>query len=438
MGAPLYLPRLRADQWSIVSHPAKIKTVAMGRRWGKTVMSGATALAAASQGGKVAWIVPTYRNGRPLWRWAEAVTGPLRRRRLVAVNKTERTIEFPRGGFLGIFSADNDTAIRGNWFNLAILEEAARIAEQTWVDVVQPTLADANGDAILISTPHGRNWFFHEWERGIATMNAEAASWRAPSTDNPNPQIQRAAALARERVPDNTYRQEWMAEFVEDATQSFSREWFAQRRFDPTDQRHQNACVARWISWDTAFKDKNSAAYSSAVVGDLTPDYRLFIREVWRDRVTFPNLVAQIERLANKYGMDFTRGARRLQGVIIEDRASGISAYQTLTETTEDWLRPLIIPFEPRGSKEQRAELAAVWCKAGCVWLPEPSPAVPWLLPFEEEFFNFPDSPFKDQVDAFTQLILYVSQYLNAGREARARAAAQMTATADAALGVHA
>ncbi|HET8907370.1 MAG TPA: hypothetical protein VFN11_10445, partial [Ktedonobacterales bacterium] len=36
------------------------------------------------------------------------------------------------------------------------------------------------------------------------------------TSDNPNPRIKRAATLAQEQVSDRTYRQEWMAEFIDD------------------------------------------------------------------------------------------------------------------------------------------------------------------------------------------------------------------------------
>lgn len=225
MGVAFYLPQLRPDQWRIVAHPAKVKVVCMGRRWGKTIMSGAVALSAASQGAKVMWMVPTYKNARPIWRWSEAATAPLVRRKRATTNKTERTIDFhDAGGFLGIYSADNDIAARGDWFNLAILDEASRIPESTWTDVVQPALADADGDAILPSTPQGQNWYWREWVRGLEAMKAgssEIAGFRAPTSDNPNPRIQRAAELAKQRVSERTYRQEWLAEFLEDGNGVF-------------------------------------------------------------------------------------------------------------------------------------------------------------------------------------------------------------------------
>jgi hypothetical protein len=100
-------------------------------------------------------------------------------------------------------------------FDVVIIDEAARIPEEAWTDAIQPTLADRNGCALLISTPKGKNWFYREWMRG-ATHNAEYASFTAPTSDNPNPFIKQAFERARLAVSDRTFRQEWMAEFIED------------------------------------------------------------------------------------------------------------------------------------------------------------------------------------------------------------------------------
>jgi Terminase large subunit, T4likevirus-type, N-terminal len=154
-----------------------------------------------------------------LWRTAESAVGPLKSWGVV-VNRAERTIEFPGGGYLGIYSMDSPDSIRGEAFHLVIIDEAAMIAEEAWTDAIQPTLADYGGQAILISTPKGRNWFFREYSRGLAG-DAGCESWRAPSADNPNPNIQNAAREARDRVPDRTYRQEWLAEFVEHTGEVF-------------------------------------------------------------------------------------------------------------------------------------------------------------------------------------------------------------------------
>lgn len=177
------------------------------------MLGGVLTMNVVRQHGRAAWIVPSYKNGRSLWRWAQSIASPMRR--YFDISKAERTISTHRGGFFGIYSADNADAIRGEWFHLVVLDEAARIAVEDWTDAIQPTLADADGDAILISTPKGSNWFWQEWQKGRA-RNERIASWRAPTRANPNPRIQKAAELAKTRVPDRTYRQEWLAEFVAD------------------------------------------------------------------------------------------------------------------------------------------------------------------------------------------------------------------------------
>lgn len=217
----LWLPALRSDQKRIVEELARRQVVvlAMGRRWGKTVLGGVLSLASAASGARVAWVVPAYKNGRPLWRWAEGLSRPLVISGDAQINRSERTIEFPAaGGFLGIYSTDDQgDAMRGESFHLVIMDEAAKSPEMAWTDAIQPTLADYSGRALLISTPRGRNWFWREYERGQDASQDLMRSFTAPSSDNPNPQIQRAARLAQERVSERTYQQEWLAQFVDDA-----------------------------------------------------------------------------------------------------------------------------------------------------------------------------------------------------------------------------
>jgi hypothetical protein len=149
-----------------------------------------------------------------LWRQVERALAPFRKYGLT-INRADRIIEFPRGGGITIYSMDNPDSIRGEAFHLAILDEAAMIAEAAWTDAIQPTLADFSGKAILISTPKGQNWFHREYLRGLDPASETHKSWRAPSSANPNERIQRAAVMAKELVSDQTYRQEWLAEFIE-------------------------------------------------------------------------------------------------------------------------------------------------------------------------------------------------------------------------------
>lgn len=217
----LALPRFRRDQWEIASHPARVKVVACGRRWGKTTLDYATSLAVAAHGGKAAYVVPFYKNGRSLWRQCEKSLAGLVRQKLVEVNRSERTVAFKNGGFFGVYSAENQDAIRGEAFHLVVVDEAPYVSESAWTDAIMPTLADFGGTAILTGTPRGQNWFFREFEIGRSRMNAEQASWNAPSSANPNPRIKQAFETARLRISERSFRQEWLAEFVTDGGEVF-------------------------------------------------------------------------------------------------------------------------------------------------------------------------------------------------------------------------
>jgi len=172
-------------------------------------MAGSVAMAVAYNGGSVAWVVPTYRNARPLWRFVEqhaATVADLRR--------AEMTAQFDKG-HLTIYTADNDVGMRGEAFDLVICDEAAQYRHETWTDVIMPTLADRNGRTMLISTPKGKNWYWQEFMRGY-NKERGYASFNAPTSANPSPMIRAAYQAAKTRVSQRTFLQEWDAQFVDD------------------------------------------------------------------------------------------------------------------------------------------------------------------------------------------------------------------------------
>jgi predicted phage terminase large subunit-like protein len=216
-------------------------------------------------------------------------------------------------------------------------------------------------------------------------------------------------------TPENIWEGTYQGNPTPPAGTIFRREWWrGQNRFDISDQSLVHSCIARWISWDTGLKDDDTNAYTAAVIGELWRDYRLAIRQVWRGRLQFPDLPDKIASLGKNYNRD-----GKLRGIIIEDKASGTSAYQTLTATADAKIKPLLIAFMPQGDKPVRAQQAAVHCKNGSVLLPYPDQSIDWLLDFEDELFDFPGSAFKDQVDALSQLVLFTENLLASGYEMR-------------------
>ncbi len=195
----------------------------------------------------------------------------------------------------------------------------------------------------------------------------------------------------------------------------FKRSMFQDWRYDAESRNAASQVVARFQAWDTAAKAGDSNARSAGVVGELMSDYRLFIREVSADRLEFPALLPAISQLARRHNDG------KLRAIVIEDKSSGTSAYQTLRSGAgaDAWLSDLLVAFQPVGDKITRANQAAVWCENGSVCLPHPSESVPWLADFEDELFSFPGSDLADQVDAFSMLIIYCENLLAEGLRAR-------------------
>lgn len=187
----------------------------------------------------------------------------------------------------------------------------------------------------------------------------------------------------------------------------FKKKWFL-NRMENTD------IVERWISADTAESVNASADPNAIVVGELDSNYRLFIREVSNKRLEFPDLQAEIERLANKYKYNLT-------GIIIESKSSGISLQQSIQRTSPEWMRNMIYPFVPKGGKVQKFYQAAVWCEKDCIILPPHNQNFSWLKEFEDELFTVDNSKHDDQADAFSQLIIFLENYIADGFRERDR-----------------
>jgi predicted phage terminase large subunit-like protein len=212
----------------------------------------------------------------------------------------------------------------------------------------------------------------------------------------------------RDSTPDLVWSATYQGRPVAPGGYSFKREWWQSRsRFDLGAHRD---VVARYLSADTAMKAKETSDYFGCVIGELTADYRLFVTWAVAEKFEFPDLLAYITTIATEQNWD-----GRLRGVIIEDKASGTSALQTLQRSADEWLKPLLIPFVPTTDKQTRYQQASVWCKNGCVWLPHKDHDLLWLADFEDQLFSVPQSAHDDMADAFAQMILYLELLLEDG-----------------------
>lgn len=191
--------------------------------------------------------------------------------------------------------------------------------------------------------------------------------------------------------------------------------WDGVNRYDPADQRWYSQTIARWLFWDTALKDKQQNDTTALIVFELLPDYRILLRHAWWNRLQFPQLSSTIEEETVRWMFD-----EKLRDTVIEDKASGISAIQTLEQGASPEVAQKIKAFNPGSvSKSARMRQASLWCDRGCVLLPTPHESVPWLFDFEDMLYKLPAAKIDDPGDAFSMGILYLENLLADGWKAR-------------------
>lgn len=237
----LELPHLHAGQREIWDHPARFKVMACGRRWGKSRLGSLLCLAIASKGGRTWWVGPTYPVASIGWRMIRRIAVQIPG---VQIRESERMIVMPGGGTVQVKSADNPDSLRGEGLNFVVIDECAFVKEDAWTDALRPALADRKGGALFISTPKGHNWFWRLWHN--ATGN-EWKAWKFSSYDNPFLDGKEIDA-ARSQLPERTFSQEFLAEFVEDGGGVFRRVTEAATAEPQTSRRGDSLYVAG-VDW---------------------------------------------------------------------------------------------------------------------------------------------------------------------------------------------
>ena len=198
----------------------RFRAVCCGRRWGKTRFAAAELLdTAAERGGLYAWIAPTYYIAERGENAVKLIGGDMVQLR--GQNPVRAT--FTGGGPVSevrFLSADNPDTILGDGFDGVIVDEAARIERSVWEMNIRPALADKQGWAVLISTPRARNWFFDFHTRGRDPLETLYQSYSFTSLDNPYfPREEWDEA--KRTTPEDVFRQEYEAEFLEDSAGVF-------------------------------------------------------------------------------------------------------------------------------------------------------------------------------------------------------------------------
>lgn len=202
-------------QREVAEDDHRFQVLAFGRRSGKTFYEAGACREVARDGLPAALFVPTYKMLCDAWTELRDSTADIARR----ISISERRIEVQGGGVIDCWSMDNVDAARGRKYALVAIDEAAMVAglDYAWEYVIRPTLIDYGGRAIFGSTPKGRNYFWTLYRRG-PEGDQDWRSWQLPTTSNPTlANLDQEIEDARRGMPEMTFRQEVLAEFIDDS-----------------------------------------------------------------------------------------------------------------------------------------------------------------------------------------------------------------------------
>ena len=195
----------------------KFGTVVTSRQWGKSLLGQNLLLYWLLQNPnqKGCWISPIYNQARKVHSELMDASSAI----IQSSNKAELTLKFVNGSTLQFLSSERPDSVRGFSFHYMVVDEAAYVNERGFETAILPTLTALGKKCLIISTPKSKNWFYKYYLKGN-NDNTDYISFRGQSTDNPHID-QSFIAEQRLSLPDDIFRQEYMAEFTDAGSEVF-------------------------------------------------------------------------------------------------------------------------------------------------------------------------------------------------------------------------
>tara|TARA_Y100000385_G_scaffold85253_1_gene87484 strand:- start:653 stop:1909 length:1257 start_codon:yes stop_codon:yes gene_type:complete len=386
-------PPLHEAQQTVKDDEARWKILCAGRRFGKSRLGVQLCLEQALDGGRVWWVAPTFAIARVGWRDVVAAASEFPKEAGVNIKLGDMEVTFPSGGSISVKSADNPQRLRGEGLNYLVMDEAAFVREETWTEVLRPTLTENKGSALFISTPIGMdNWFYHLWEK--ADTAEDWARFQYPTVSNPIIDPAEVES-AREDLGELVFAQEYLAEFISEGAQIFRSSWFNYFKQGvgtiwADGKKYKESELQRFATVDLAVSTKESADYTViSVFGYHSEDDKLFMLDMFRDRVEAPDIVPQIERMV---------GIHNLEWVGIERAGYQLAIVQFAR-------RQGIKIKELRADKDKRSRALPLSAKMerGLVYFPKDAD---WVSEVERELLTFPIGVHDDIVDTLAYATL--------------------------------
>jgi phage FluMu gp28-like protein len=193
----------------------------VGRQWGKSFLGMNILLKWVLEDNNSVgmWVAPIFAQSKKVF---EELSKSLVGTGLTkSANKSELTITFINGSIIYFRSAEREDNLRGYTNTYLVVDEAGYIKDNVWNEVLRATVLVKGRKVLFLSTPKGRNWFYNLALRGDSDEYPQYKTFRGSSFDSPFITEQELIE-AKMSLPENIYRQEILAEFLDSGGEVFS------------------------------------------------------------------------------------------------------------------------------------------------------------------------------------------------------------------------
>lgn len=202
---------LHPKQMEVYQDAHRFRVVVAGRRWGKSYLSRMEMIAHATKPNQKIWYVaPTYRMAKQIM-WGDLLDA-LPKDWISRMNETNMMVELVNGSRIELKGADKPDSLRGVGLHGLILDEYQDMREETWTQVLRPTLADKKGWCLFIGTPKSYNVLYKAYKLGQPGGAKDWKSWQFPTLTSPFIPLAELEA-AKKDMDEKSFRQEFLASF---------------------------------------------------------------------------------------------------------------------------------------------------------------------------------------------------------------------------------
>jgi RNA-binding protein YhbY len=317
-----------------INSDGKYFVVSIGRQFGKTLLGENQALKwAVENNWKIGWISPTYKQCKKVFK--EIVRAMGKNPFITSANHSDLVLNFTTGSTMLFYSAEAYDSIRGETFDALVGDEVAFWKPEAWNEVLKATVLVKGKKVLLLSTPKGKNQFYTLFNQSINNDNYH--SFYGTSFDNPF--IERSEIEdARRMLPDHIFRQEYLAEFLDDASSVF---------------RNIKECIEIGEETRTLFAGVDlGRADDYTVLTIVDQNNREVYCERWR-HLEWSTIISNVVTQLNKYKPNVLIESNGAQDAIYEQirdkvnyNKSKVKPFVTTSKSKQAIVENLIVAFE--------------------------------------------------------------------------------------------